>query len=311
MIRHTIKLEGEAAKGARVSIHVLAALSHALVEATQRALRFRVDGRSNLHGKANWLDAATDFELVGLEPGSTVLAWDAPTLGEAVPHFFDQLPLWDTGPRRSQTAFDVLEETTREAADGNTESDLLDKNILDSLYGFRKVLSFGYDAITFDSLKTAGNPVRITKQDMSVFHRLSEDAPPSRQTVVAGWLDELSASKNSFRLRLPNGQFLRGLLPNGEETAFGELWNLRIVVDGEISFRPSGTPSLIIARHIQKATDRDAIWEQIPEPLPRSLAELKPRVAPPSGSNGMEYVFGRWPGNESEKEVKAILEAIE
>lgn len=311
MIRHTIKLEGEAAQGARVSIHVLAALSHALVEATQRALRYRVDGRSNLHGKADWLDKATQFELVALESGSTVLAWEAPTLGEAVPHFFDQLPLWETGPRRGQTAFEVLKETAREAADGNAESDLLDKNILDSLYGFRKVLSLGYDAITFDGLQTAGKPVRITKQDMSVFHRLSEDAPASRQAIVTGWLDELSASKNSFRLRLPNGQSLRGLLPDGELAAFGKLWNQRIVVDGEVSYRPSGTPSLIIASHFQQATSQDTAWEQIPQPTPRSLAELKPRIAPQSGSNGMEHVFGRWPGTETDEEVRAILEAIE
>lgn len=311
MIKHTIKLEGEAAQGARVSIHVLAALSHALVEATQRVLRFRVDGRSNLHGKADWLDKATDFQLVGLETGSTIIAWEAPTLGDAVPHFFDQLPLWENGPSRGQTAFEVLEETAREAASGNAESDLLDKNILDSLYGFRKILGFGFDAITFGGTATAGKPVRITKQDMSVFHRLSEDAPPSRQTIITGWLDELSASKNSFRLKLSNGQSLRGLLPNGEPAAFGELWNQRIVVDGEVSYRPSGTPSLIIASHFQKATSQDTIWEQIPQPLPRSLAELKPRIAPSPGSNGMEHVFGRWPGAETEDEVRAILEAIE
>lgn len=311
MTRHTIKLEGEAAQGARVSIHVLAALSQALVEATQRVLRFRVDGRSNLHGKADWLDKATDFQLVGLETGSTILAWDVPTLGDAVPHFFDQLPLWETGPRRDQTAFAVLEETAREAVNGNAESDLLDKNILDSLFGFRKVLSFGYDAISFDHLETTNQPVRITKHDTQIFHRLSEDAPLSRQTIVAGWLDELSASKNSFRLRLPNGQFLRGLLPDGEHTSFGGLWNQRIVVDGEVSFRPSGTPSLIIASHMQKATTQDAVWEQIPQPLPRSLAELKPRIIPLPGSNGMEHVFGRWPGTETDDEIRAILEAIE
>jgi len=287
MIRHTIKLEGEAAHGARVSIHVLSALLQALVDATQRALRFRVDGRSNLHGKADWLDKATDFQLVGLENGSTVIAW------EAVPQIFEHLGLWENGLRRDQTAFAILEKTTLEAVSGNADSDSLDKNILDALYGFRKVLSFGYDTITFGGLETAEHPVRITKRDLPVFQRLSEDAPLSRRTIVTGWLDELSDSKNSFRLRLNNGQSLRGLLPPGERATFGNLWGQRIVVDGEVSFRPSGTPSIIIASHVQKAASQDTIWEQIPQPLPRSLADLTPRVAPPPGSNGMEYVFGR------------------
>ena len=51
--------------------------------------------------------------------------------------------------------------------------------------------------------------------------------------------------------------------------------------------------------------------EDRPEVFPRSLDELKPRTAPPPGSNGMEYVFGHWPGDETDEEVKAIMEAIE
>ena len=107
MVRHTIKLQGPEARGPRVSVHVLRALSDALVEAAQRSLRLRVEGRSNLQGKAAWLDAATDFQLVGLQEGSTVLEWEAPTLGEAVPQIFEQLPLWDNPKVSEMDAEDI------------------------------------------------------------------------------------------------------------------------------------------------------------------------------------------------------------
>ena len=88
MVRHTIRLLGPAAHGPRVSIHVLRDLSETLLEAAQRSLRLRVEGRSNLQGKTAWLDAATDIQLVGLSGGSTVLEWEAPTLGEAAAEVF-------------------------------------------------------------------------------------------------------------------------------------------------------------------------------------------------------------------------------
>ena len=58
-------------------------------------------------------------------------------------------------------------------------------------------------------------------------------------------------------------------------------------------------------------TDQSVTEEREAAPPPRWLAELAPRTAPPPGSNGMEFVFGHWPGNETEEEVEAILKAIE
>jgi hypothetical protein len=141
MIRHTITLSGPTAEGPRISAHVLRPLLDALVDAAQRSLRLRVEGRSNLQRKARWLDAATDIQFVGLHGGSTVLEWEAPALGEAAPEIFEQLPLWDFSPRREQSALSLVEEAVRDAAGGNTESDLLDPNVLEAITRFRRVRS--------------------------------------------------------------------------------------------------------------------------------------------------------------------------
>jgi hypothetical protein len=43
---------------------------------------------------------------------------------------------------------------------------------------------------------------------------------------------------------------------------------------------------------------------------PQSLADLKPRIPSPSGSNGLDVVVGQWPGRETDDEINSALDAI-
>jgi hypothetical protein len=43
---------------------------------------------------------------------------------------------------------------------------------------------------------------------------------------------------------------------------------------------------------------------------PRALADLKPRIPSPPGSNGLEQVIGQWPGEETDEEIQTALDAI-
>jgi hypothetical protein len=310
MIRHTIRLVGPNACGARVSIHILRALSDALLEAAQRSLRLRVEGRSKLQGKTPWLEAATDLVLVGLHAGSTLLEFEAPTLGEAAPEIFEQLPLWDYSPRKEQSALSLVEETLRDAFAANRESDLLDRSILDSVTAFRKVLDHGLDAIELDGSGTTGPEVQITRAGLATAEHLREEAPPPQRVIVTGWLDQLTGSKRAFNLKLSSSQILRGLLPPGDPRTYASLFTQKVVVDGEARFRPSGAVSLIVASSIRPASPSDAAWEQVPRPRPRSLEELQPRTPAPVGTNRMERVFGHWPGDESPEELLAALEEM-
>lgn len=61
----------------------------------------------------------------------------------------------------------------------------------------------------------------------------------------------------------------------------------------------------------ENEAEAGAVWEERAEMLPRSFAELSPHTTPPAGSNGMEFVFGHWPSDETDEEVKAIIETIE
>jgi hypothetical protein len=310
MIQHIIKLEGAAAGGARISLHALSILADSLTDVAQRALRLRVESRSNLHSKPAWLDAATDIQLVGLNTGSTLLVCEAPTLQEVAPALFDQLAFWEAGPRREQSALSLVEETLRDAATANTESDLLDRNTLTSIARFRDFLQIGYDAFSLDGSAEGAPQVQVTSDLLSRIETLRDEAPPPQRVVIAGTLDELTGSRRAFRLRQANGQSVRGLLPSKDPRTYAHLFNTKVVVDGEASFRLSGKVALITATHIQVATDQDQVFEYLPRPRPRSLADLQPRVLPQAGTNGMAQVFGQWPGDETDEELLAALKEL-
>lgn len=55
--------------------------------------------------------------------------------------------------------------------------------------------------------------------------------------------------------------------------------------------------------------------EQIAEEVknwraPQSLDELKPRVPPPPGMTAMQFIEGKWPGDETEEELLATLKSM-
>lgn len=306
MIRHTMILVGGTASGkAAVSAHVLRALLDAVDNASQRALRLRVQGRSNLHGKPSWLDAATNYELVAKREGSSVLECQAPTLQEAAPALFQQLAFPDLGPRPDQSVLSLVAETLREATTGNEESELLDRGTLDAVARFSRV--FGHDV--YGLILNGSEPqVHVTPAGIETAGRLRRETPRPQRAVVAGVLDELAGSKRAFNLLLASGHSMRGLLPPGDPRAYRDLFGEKVVVDAEVSFRPSGAVSILSATHIRAASQGDDTWERLPRPSPMAVDDIKPPHPPPSGLNGMARVFGKWPGTETDEEILAALE---
>ena len=57
----------------------------------------------------------------------------------------------------------------------------------------------------------------------------------------------------------------------------------------------------VMARKLQSLKNR---------PVPQSLAELKPRRQLPSGSTPLAEVLGKWPGEETNEEIRQALEDL-
>jgi hypothetical protein len=75
--RHSVRLRDKRASGGRIAGSVLGELTAVLLDATRGSLRLRVEGRSTARRSLPaWFSAAADFEVVGIEAGSTRSAID-------------------------------------------------------------------------------------------------------------------------------------------------------------------------------------------------------------------------------------------
>lgn len=280
-----------------------------LSDASRRVLRLRVDGRSHLLGQPEWLADATDMDLVGQKNGSTQLLIESPPLRSSAPALFDQLPLWESNFNAEDTAFSLLESALRDALNGDADSDRIDRNVLIAVSGFSRVLELGFDSLSFNG--GPQSPIQVTRSGLEVVDRLQREAPDTQRIVIAGQLNSLTHNRRSFTLLLRGNRTVRGFLPLGSPRDFAGLWGARVVIDGEAVFKPSGDLASIVASHIQPATDKDAVWESVPRARPQSIEDIKSRIPNLYGSNNMARVFGAWPGEESDEEFLAFLEAIE
>ena len=84
MNKHKLTLRGGPHDELRVSAAVLHEAVGALLEGARLATRFAVEGQSVRKGpRPAWLDAVCAVDIIGLSPGSAVIAMEAPTLQEA------------------------------------------------------------------------------------------------------------------------------------------------------------------------------------------------------------------------------------
>ncbi len=132
---------------------------------------------------------------------------------------------------------------------------------------------------------------------------------PDQRIRLAGQLDTIRHSDRMFTLILDDGQSIRGLAESVDPAQLAALFGQRAVVSGKAVFRPSGSVLRVEIDLLEPAGADSAIWSQMPRP---ALGRLEPRPRPASQGprSGVNKIFGRWPGDESEEEVARALEAL-
>ena len=94
----------------------------------------------------------------------------------------------------------------------------------------------------------------------------------------------------------------------GDIKELGGLLDKRVVVAGQVIYRPSGRMLRVDADRVVSGEGEAAIWSEIPSSVERPLhaQELHKRQGPRSG---VAAIIGRWPGDETNEQVdKALTE---
>jgi len=280
-----------------------------LLDATRGALRLRVEGRSTARGSLPaWLAAAADFDIVGIETGSTILVIEAPALSDAAPSLFRQQALFEPLDA-SDSAFGVMEQTLQAAVDGRSDSDLFDQPLLSTFHRFERVLAAGFSSVELTNGKKHACRVVVDSNSVAAVDRLIRATPGPQRTRVSGTLDTIRHSDRMFTLLMEDRKAVKGIADGVAAEQLAGLFGQQVVVAGTAVFRPSGALLRIEADAIDVAGADAAVWARVPAPLFRDLDSGVLRQAQGIRS-GVNAIIGRWPGDESDHDIAVALREL-
>lgn len=311
-INQTITLRSAQHFGRRVPSKSLGSLLEQIPDAVRQSVRMAVEGRSQAKGKRpDWLRAVSDIRFLGHEGNEeTILHFEAPILGEAAPRLYEQQEFWPTKPAPEDSGFDVLADMFLDVAAQNADSERFDRPLLDRIYGLRHVLNGTFQEMAIAGHRhTAAQPVLVTPAIVEIAGNLYANTPMPQQARIAGKLDMLRASTQSFAVVLDDGQEIRGVLREGDIEQIGSLLNRRVLVLGQAVYRPSGRLLRVDAEEIILPTGQEAFFSAIPKPV-RKQFDLRETVREQQRKLGVAAIFGKWPGEETDEEIEQALKEL-
>lgn len=308
MKEHTLTLMGGTAEEVRVPASVLQEALAVLIDGARAATRFAVEGESTRKGtRPAWLEAACAIEVTALTAGSAVVGVEAPTLEDADPARFAS-ELFEEGVALGRaTAVDLFGEVLASVVEGEADSVMADRALLDVCARFARVGGAGFAGVRLGGLRNRDTPVEVTAVHAEQIERLRDETPTPQAVRVAGTLDTISASRADITLTLRDGTKVPVLLEGHDPDALKVLFNERVLVSGMAQYRPSGRLLRVLGESIGRARAEDAIFEVLPRavaPLPVVLEQRQDE------ETGVSAFFGTWPGEESDGDLLDALQSM-
>ncbi|HEX3997235.1 MAG TPA: hypothetical protein VHX65_01665 [Pirellulales bacterium] len=305
----TVTLSSKGHFGRNVPPKAFGELLRAIPDAIRLSVRMAFESRSRATGKLpKWLAPASDIRF--LDHGGhdeTFLHFEVPRLGDAAAEIYRQQELWPTRPDPEDTGFDLLGDVISDVAASDVDSERFDRPLLRQIERFSRGLNGTFQRLAFPGNRfSQAQPVVINSAVIGAASKLCHGTPEPQQTRVAGKLDMIRSSTNTFAIKLKDGQDIHGVLNEGKIADFKGLLEQNVLVLGKAVYRPSGKLLRIDADHVSAAAEWDQFFSTIPKPK-RSRFDLRGVLREQQHKNGMTAVFGKWPGNETDEQIAAAL----
>jgi hypothetical protein len=285
----------------------------ALLDGARMATRFAVEGESVRKGpRPAWLDAACDFAVTGLSPGSAVIALEAPALRDVDPDRFgagNQPSLFSEPDDRfgEQSAIDVFGDLLAEILHDGRDDVIADRALLDGCVRFARVAGGGFAGVVLDGLLRRSSPLEIHTVDARRLEQLRDETPRPHAVRVAGTLDTVALGRRDVVLTLDDGTRVPGRMGEYDLETLRTHLGAKVVVSGMAHYRPSGRLLLVDVEAIDLTRAEDRIFGRMPAARKQRLV-LDAAVA--GDAAGVAAFFGTWPGEESDEELLDALKDL-
>ena len=139
--KYELRLKGLVSPSGTIPLRAMQDVCDLLLGTAERGLRLAVEGTSVKRGRLpSWLTKSLNLKLIGMKKGSTVLAIEAPLLGQTAEKHIQQQDFWYVVPKPEDTALTLLAKSVRDTTKEVLDSDAYDRGILDSLLQFKPFL---------------------------------------------------------------------------------------------------------------------------------------------------------------------------
>lgn len=309
---HEIQLRSEQHFAGKLPPQFLGYFLAELPIVVQQTISMALRGRSSLQGgRPQWLERAADIRFTDHGGnGSSVLYFEAPTLGDAARELYQQGELWPTRPDGEDTGFDLLGDVLADVSATNADSDHYDKTLLKRLMCFKRVFMGPFRQIELATRRyDAHNPSRLTPATLQTVETLLGVTPAAKRVRIVGTLDMIRVSTQTFGVRLDSGEEVRGVLPDGSIDEVKGLLNQRVLILGKAIYRASGRLLRIDADAVTSGEGEPSLWSRVPR-ASTTTVNMSKLHKPQGPRSGMAAIIGKWPGDETDEQIQEALEKL-
>lgn len=316
VVVHKVILLNDKHFGRKLPPQHLGMLFAELPPAIRATVSMAFRNRSHVKGRRpGWLDRASDVRFVDHQGnGETVLYFEAPPLGEAAAEIYAQQSLFpeaDDRPAKEDTAFDVFGDVLADVQKRDADSVHYDPPLLKKITLFNRFFEKGpYSEVDFTSRRFPQDaPARFTPSLVESAKSLLGRTPSPQRVRIVGQLDGLVASTQRFSILLDSGEKVIGVFADEQMDAMQKLWRERVLVLGTAIYRASGRLLRIDADSVSSGENEPRVFSRLPS-HPGTKIDISKLRKPQGPRSGIAAIMGRWPGTETDEEIREALEKL-
>jgi hypothetical protein len=315
---HRLRLCGDRSFGGKVPARPLGVLLTELPLLIQDTVSMALHFHSAWRGRPpTWVRRASDIRLVDVEGNTnTELVFEAPPIAEAAPELYHRSDNWPPLPAPEVTGFDLFADLLGDIEAQNQASDRYDAPLLTRLKRLRTFFNQGFEAVEpllglpatpGSTLGTTRSRPRLAPAVLDAAKELLAATPGPQRTRIVGKLMRVDATTGSMALLLDSGDEVRGSLVEKGGDELATLLDTRILVFGQVIYRPSRRVLRLDVDRVRAALDTDAFFNFLPEPVDGPLVTEEHHRR---NVEALRNTFGKWPGDESDEEIQRALKEM-
>jgi hypothetical protein len=272
MHKHRIILKNFNLENGKISFSKLAELQEKLTALAEGAVLNLIEGRSKpgRGQKPKWLKEVINFQISGLNPGSTILEIEAPEISQA--YRGRQFGIFDEPEAEqllNESAFGLASYVVDKAISQPESSGMLDKYLLQKITEFDKILDKDNSEIELISNSHSQvKSVSIKRETLEKVQVTEQKTRESVKTAITGILDVMRHKKEQMEIVTTGDQRIRAFPGKNMniknlKTFFGE----NVKITGIAHFKTYGSLKFIEIIDIQTADAEEQTIEELTLPI--------------------------------------------